>query len=50
MLSLKKYIPLPVYNFVYVIMSCENRNFHLHFFVKGGALQFGIRAIRSGDH
>jgi hypothetical protein len=34
----KKYIPLPIYNSNDVVMSCENRNFHLRLFVKGGAL------------
>jgi hypothetical protein len=43
------YIPLPIYNSDDVIMSRENRNFHLRLFVKGGALQSGIRAIRSED-
>jgi hypothetical protein len=36
---LKKYIPQPIYNSDDVVMSRENRNFHLHLFVKGGALQ-----------
>jgi hypothetical protein len=35
----KKYIPLPNLNFDDVIISCENQNFHLHLFVKSGALQ-----------
>jgi hypothetical protein len=33
------YIPLPIYNPDDVVMSRENRNFYLHLFVKGGALQ-----------
>jgi hypothetical protein len=36
---IKKYIPLPIYNSDDVVMSRENQNFHLHLFVKGGALQ-----------
>jgi len=35
----KKYIPLPIFNSDDVVMSCENQNFHLCLFVKGGALQ-----------
>jgi hypothetical protein len=45
----KKYIPLLIYNSNDVVMSRENRNFHLRLFVKGGALQFGIRAVSSKD-
>jgi hypothetical protein len=33
------YIPLLIYNSNDVVMSCENRNFHLRHFVKGGELQ-----------
>jgi hypothetical protein len=51
----KKYIPLPIYNFDDVVMSRENRNFHLRLFVKGGVLQtlsltatpFILRACKS---
>jgi hypothetical protein len=49
LLKKKKYIPLPIYNSDDVVMSRENRNFHLRLFVKGGALQFGIRAVSSKD-
>jgi hypothetical protein len=45
----KKYIPLPIFNSDNVVMSRENRNFHLRLFVKGGTLQYGIRALRSED-
>jgi hypothetical protein len=38
-LSLKKNILLPIYNSDDVVMSRENRNFHLRLFVKGRALQ-----------
>jgi hypothetical protein len=34
----KKYILLPIFNSDDIIMSCGNRNFHLPFFVKNGAL------------
>jgi predicted acylesterase/phospholipase RssA len=37
-LSLKKYVPHPIYNSDDVVMSRENRNFHLRLFVKGGTL------------
>jgi hypothetical protein len=33
-----RYIPLPIFNSDDVVMSRENRNFHLRLFVKGGAL------------
>jgi hypothetical protein len=38
---LKKNILLPIYNSNDVVMSRENRNFHLCLFVKGKALQLG---------
>jgi len=44
-----RHIPLPIFNSDDVVISRENRNFHLRLFVKGGALQFGIRAVRSGN-
>jgi len=34
----KKHIPLPTFNSDDVVMSRENQNFHLRFFVKGEAL------------
>jgi hypothetical protein len=40
----KKYIPLAILNSDYIVMSRENRNFHLRPFAKGGTLH-----IRQGD-
>lgn len=45
----KKYILLSNLNFDDVVTSYGNRNFYLHLFVKGRALQFGIRAVCSED-
>jgi hypothetical protein len=41
----KLYLPLPIIYSDDVVMSRGNRNFHLRLFIKGGALQYGIRAV-----
>jgi len=39
------YIRYQFLNSADVVMSSGNQNFHLTFFVKSGALQFGIRVV-----
>jgi hypothetical protein len=41
----KKIILLSIFNSDDVVMSRGNRNFHLHFFVKGGALQIVLKEL-----
>jgi len=48
-LSLKKNIPQSIYNSDDVVMSRENRNFHLRLFVKDGALHFLSRSLFFGS-